>query len=71
VRCPACGFTGNEGIFHSGCPVCGYSAPGGKIIPFPEKEKLRPAAALPLWVYVTAVAALVVVAGMLIFHLVQ
>jgi hypothetical protein len=70
VRCPACGFTGEEGLFRGGCPACGYSAAPGKIVPFPEKEKSRPAAdALPLWVYITAVIALVVVVGALVFHL--
>ncbi|MCL2128086.1 MAG: hypothetical protein FWH38_07520, partial [Treponema sp.] len=27
VRCPACGFSGDESAFSAGCPSCGYSAP--------------------------------------------
>lgn len=28
VRCPACGFQGENKLFAEGCPVCGYSASG-------------------------------------------
>jgi predicted RNA-binding Zn-ribbon protein involved in translation (DUF1610 family) len=59
VRCPACGFTGAEGLFAGGCPVCGYSSPGNHIRPAggkpsPRKEKTPriAAGALPLWVYI-------------------
>jgi len=27
VRCPSCGFSGEEKLFSGGCPSCGYSAP--------------------------------------------
>jgi rRNA maturation protein Nop10 len=58
VRCPACGFTGEEGLFDQGCPVCGYSAPpspvaAGRGNPPPGK---RAAGALPLWVYILTAA---------------
>jgi ssDNA-binding Zn-finger/Zn-ribbon topoisomerase 1 len=75
VRCPSCGFTGEEALFREGCPVCGYSTPpetGGKILPWPEKKKARRkllAGTLPVWVYVTAVLALIVVLGALVYHL--
>jgi uncharacterized membrane protein YvbJ len=25
VKCPRCGFTGDQELFESGCPICGYS----------------------------------------------
>ncbi|MDR0442663.1 MAG: zinc ribbon domain-containing protein [Treponema sp.] len=30
VRCPSCGFAGEEKLFINGCPSCGYSAAPGK-----------------------------------------
>ena len=63
VRCPNCNFTGEESLFKSGCPVCGYTP--GKTAPAakPGKEAAdRRTEALPLWVYiVSGLAALVVV----------
>lgn len=28
VRCPQCGYEGNDSEFSSGCPVCGYREQG-------------------------------------------
>jgi hypothetical protein len=72
VRCPSCGFTGEEALFKGGCPVCGYSAAAGagQILPWPEKKKApQIAGALPVWVYLTAVLALIAVLGALFYHL--
>jgi predicted RNA-binding Zn-ribbon protein involved in translation (DUF1610 family) len=79
VRCPSCGFTGEEALFRGGCPVCGYSTPPdtgatppgtGKILPWPEHKKPPGiAGALPAWVYVTAVLVLIAVLGALLYHL--
>jgi hypothetical protein len=44
----------------------------GKILPWPEKKKARRklfAGTLPVWVYVTAVLALIAVLGALVYHL--
>jgi hypothetical protein len=42
----------------------------GKILPWPKKKKAPfIAGALPLWVYLTAVLALIVVLGALLYHL--
>lgn len=56
VRCPKCGFIGEEALFRGGCPICGYST--GK----PSREKndgskgtlseKKPSGALPVWVYI-------------------
>jgi hypothetical protein len=63
VRCPACNFTGEEALFKTGCPVCGYTP--GKAAPAAKPAKKTPARraeALPLWVYiVSGLAALAVV----------
>ncbi|MDR2102315.1 MAG: zinc ribbon domain-containing protein [Treponema sp.] len=72
VRCSACGFTGEEALFRTGCPVCGYSpasGPGkGKSpgIPFPREEATG---SLPVWVYVLTGAALVAVGIVFFFTL--
>ncbi|MDR2210186.1 MAG: hypothetical protein LBO65_01770 [Spirochaetaceae bacterium] len=73
VRCPQCGFTGEEKLFKHGCPRCGYCAP----VPEPAETPAwpaagpRPAAAgkLPLWVYILAILALAAVAGALLLLL--
>jgi len=61
VRCPACGFSGEEALFKSGCPSCGYSAPGANRIKAGRdkaKTPSHPAGPLPLWVYVFSALAL-------------
>ena len=66
IRCPACGFVGDDDMFKGGCPVCGYSSAGNTSARqqesgnFPQSKK--PAGALPVWVYVlTAIAFIAVV----------
>ncbi|MDR1144068.1 MAG: zinc-ribbon domain-containing protein [Spirochaetaceae bacterium] len=67
VRCPQCGFTGEEFLFKDGCPVCGYCALPGRPGEAPDWPVERPAGAgkLPLWVYLLAAAALLAVAVIL------
>ncbi|MDR2617310.1 MAG: transposase [Treponema sp.] len=71
VRCPSCGFSGEEGLFRDGCPVCGYSASQDvNAVSWPEEAR-SPAGSLPVWVYITAVLALAAVLGALAFHLMR
>jgi predicted RNA-binding Zn-ribbon protein involved in translation (DUF1610 family) len=69
VRCPSCGFVGDEVLFKDGCPLCGYSvAPASKPSrPSPEREA---PGSLPLWVYILAGAILTAVFGFLFFTLI-
>jgi predicted RNA-binding Zn-ribbon protein involved in translation (DUF1610 family) len=78
VRCPSCGFTGAEGLFTKGCPLCGYSAPPAGHIPGPRKKPplfkapryAAPrfeAGALPLWIYLLSVFALICVVIVIFF----
>jgi hypothetical protein len=68
VRCPGCGFSGEEKLFARGCPACGYSA-------FPREnprlsdEKKIPAMPLPFWIYFVSIAALLAVFAVLFFIL--
>ncbi len=49
VKCPKCGRVGDQNLFKSGCPDCGYAAGSeeqssttdGKKASFRQKEKLR------------------------------
>ncbi|MDR2073500.1 MAG: hypothetical protein LBP60_08730 [Spirochaetaceae bacterium] len=71
VRCPQCGFSGEESLFTQGCPGCGYCAPvpkPGEGSAWPDAGP-RPVAAgkLPPWVYILAGLALAAVAGALLF----
>jgi predicted RNA-binding Zn-ribbon protein involved in translation (DUF1610 family) len=60
IKCPACGFVGEEILFKSGCPACGYSAAGGKK-GRGKKDVRYPSGALPLWVYLVTVLGLAAV----------
>jgi ssDNA-binding Zn-finger/Zn-ribbon topoisomerase 1 len=65
VRCPKCGFTGNDEDFARGCPACGYSAvpdaapakPGGNPKRNARGGRKQPgeeAGALSFWMYLFA-----------------
>ena len=81
VRCPACGYTGEEGSFAGGCPVCGYSASpdraatppnraGAGLLPAAKPtEKKVPAGPLSLWVYILAICAFITVFALLFIRL--
>jgi len=77
VRCPGCGFIGDEISFKNGCPACGYSAPPGADTLSPdkpnarknEKRRMIPAGKLPLWVYILSIGAFIAVCAMLIVKL--
>ncbi|MDR0289682.1 MAG: zinc-ribbon domain-containing protein [Treponema sp.] len=68
VRCPSCGFTGEERSFSRGCPSCGYSAP---LRPPPATpiEKKVPAKPLPMWVYILSICAFIGICAVLYFRL--
>jgi len=77
VRCPSCGFTGDENAFSGGCPSCGYSAPqpaapavssASSTVRPPEKK--IPARPLPLWVYILSICAFISVCAVVFFKLV-
>jgi predicted RNA-binding Zn-ribbon protein involved in translation (DUF1610 family) len=73
VRCSACGFTGGEVLFRSGCPVCGYSPPAERVDPaFPAAPLPREdgAGSLPVWVYVVTGIALLAV-GIVFFFTIR
>ena len=58
VRCPSCGFSGEEASFKKGCPACHYSAsPNGSRFQKAYPERKRTIEALPLWVFIFTAAA--------------
>ena len=69
VRCPACGFVGDESTFLGGCPACGYSALpdnyGNTLSNAAESKK--PAGALPVWVYILTAVAFIAIVVALVF----
>jgi uncharacterized membrane protein YvbJ len=74
VRCPACGFSGDDKLFGNGCPSCGYSASPSsapKIAKKPKtkrsrvKKKPPPADPLPVFFYIVSGIVLLVVLAML------
>jgi predicted amidophosphoribosyltransferase len=67
VRCPACGFSGEDNIFTGGCPACGYSAPPS--VASRPVEKKVPASPLPLWVYVLSIIAFIIAMAILVSKL--
>jgi rRNA maturation protein Nop10 len=70
VKCPNCGFAGEEFLFKGGCPVCGYSAPSGGLdtpsVKFPPLKRVGP---LPLWVYIVTLLAFILVSGAVYFYI--
>jgi uncharacterized membrane protein YvbJ len=62
VRCPSCGYAGEESIFANGCPSCGYSSPPPTVlsseIPQPPEIKI-PAKPLPFWMYILTIIAFI------------
>lgn len=70
VRCPQCGFTGEESNFTKGCPSCGYCTAEQNTPDSPSMTALgKPLSGgkLPLWVYVVAAIGLAAVGLMLYF----
>jgi len=64
VLCPKCGFSGAEGLFSSGCPVCGYCVSPRQSAPKSRSpSEMKPAGALPLWVYALTFFFLLLVAA--------
>ena len=67
VRCPSCGFSGEDRLFHNGCPVCGYSADGNaKPRKKPKAKKGKPVEEpLPVGAYIISAIALLVAIAIL------
>jgi predicted RNA-binding Zn-ribbon protein involved in translation (DUF1610 family) len=57
IRCPSCGFSGEERLFAGGCPSCGYSAPAPGSAARRPPETKTPAEPLPVWVYLFSIFA--------------
>jgi DNA-directed RNA polymerase subunit RPC12/RpoP len=80
IRCPACGFSGEEKLFDDGCPECGY-----QVLPGKGGHKNRLAAsgrdskkaaydstvegALPAWAYFLTFAFFVFALSFLLFYM--
>jgi predicted RNA-binding Zn-ribbon protein involved in translation (DUF1610 family) len=72
VLCPQCGFAGEESLFKSGCPACGYCMPPEpkkNSPPVKDKGHLVAAGKLPLWVYLLAGLSLIAVGAVLYFSM--
>jgi uncharacterized membrane protein YvbJ len=79
VRCPACGFSGEEKLFDNGCPQCGYQVlpgKGGHKNWLSGRHGRKKAAytsttegALPVWVYFLTVAFFVFALSFLLFYM--
>jgi hypothetical protein len=67
VRCPACGFSGEDRLFTRGCPSCGYSTPPAVKKPKfkPSDSQKLPAQPLPIWAYIISILALLLVIALL------
>jgi uncharacterized membrane protein YvbJ len=70
VRCPSCGFAGEEKMFLNGCPMCGYSAGASAAKNKSKKKKKSPpqkqnAEPLPAWMYIISVIVLIAAVAIL------
>ena len=57
IRCPACGFIGDDDMFEGGCPICGYSSgKNSSEYYLGDIEDVKKAkGSLPLWAYILTV----------------
>jgi uncharacterized membrane protein YvbJ len=81
IRCPACGFSGEEGLFNDGCPKCGYQVLPGKgrhqnkriASASGRGEKASPTSpsggALPVWAYFLTIAFFILALSFLLFYM--
>jgi predicted RNA-binding Zn-ribbon protein involved in translation (DUF1610 family) len=78
IRCPACGFSGEESLFDDGCPKCGYQVLAGKgghknLSSHRGGRKTAYArthdGALPVWVYFLTFAFFIFVVSFLLFYM--
>jgi DNA-directed RNA polymerase subunit RPC12/RpoP len=80
IRCPACGFVGEESLFDNGCPKCGYQVLPGKgrhknknIIAASRRgtKTARQAAGgeLPVWAYFLTFAFFILALSFLLFYM--
>jgi uncharacterized membrane protein YvbJ len=64
VRCPKCGYSGEDKRFENGCPLCGYSDPNAgkkkneKVKKKKPKRQHRHHEPLPFWGYIVMFIAL-------------
>jgi uncharacterized membrane protein YvbJ len=61
VRCPACGFTGEEKLFSAGCPSCGYSTTVNQSRSNKPPPKPQPSGSFSPWLYFYSIIALLIV----------
>jgi uncharacterized membrane protein YvbJ len=78
IRCPKCGFSGEDSLFVNGCPSCGYSASpvpeAQKALKTPKKKRSRKKKTpteepLPSWVYLVLIASLFAVIAVLSYFI--
>jgi uncharacterized membrane protein YvbJ len=80
IRCPACGFSGEEKLFNNGCPECGYQVLPGKgghknkraVSRHNRKKAASDSSvegALPVWAYFLTVAVFVFALSFLFFYM--
>jgi len=58
IRCPSCGFTGEDKLFRNGCPSCGYSDSS-------RKKKIKPAGRESARFYILPILILLVIIALL------
>jgi uncharacterized membrane protein YvbJ len=81
IRCPACGFSGEEDLFDDGCPKCGYQVLPGKgrhknkkIASVSRRGRKASGAstsrdALPVWAYFLTLAFFIFALLFLLFYM--
>jgi Zn finger protein HypA/HybF involved in hydrogenase expression len=77
IRCPACGFSGEEKLFDNGCPQCGYQVLPGKgghrsSVRRGHKKTAYASTtegALPAWVYFLTFAFFIFALSFLLFYM--
>jgi len=64
VKCPSCGFVGEENQFKHGCPSCGTDV---HLESSPPPRQMRGGGRLPLWVWAVSLLAFFAALGALLW----
>ncbi|GMO30240.1 MAG: zinc ribbon domain-containing protein [Spirochaetaceae bacterium] len=65
VRCPKCGFSGEEAEFSNGCPSCGYSSRQNARIRAADSLENRP----QTWLYIAASGVFILLLSIIFLNL--
>lgn len=68
IRCPKCGFSGDDDTFNDGCPVCGYYAQLSDRAGSRQNSPSSPVSGAAPWLYIVSIALLAMLLAALLMY---